>query len=80
MLRQLTWEKDIIISLLTKKQELCTTILPWGKYSYERLPIIIATSPDIFQKPMNDIFGNLDYVLVYLDDILILSNEEDSFE
>ena len=28
---------------------------------------------------MNDIFGDLDYVLVYLDDILILSNEEDDF-
>ena len=40
----------------------------------------IATVPDIFQKAMNDIFGNLDYVIVYLDDILILSNEEDSFE
>ena len=40
----------------------------------------IATSPDIFQKAMNDIFGDLDYVLVYLDDILILSKDEDSFE
>ena len=40
----------------------------------------IATWPDIFQKAMNDIFGDLDYVLVYLDDILSLSNEEDSFE
>ena len=61
-------------------QQLCTTILPWGKYSYERLPMGIATSPDIFQKAMNDIFGDLDYVLVYLDDILILSNDEDSFQ
>ena len=68
------------IPLDKKTQELCTTILPWGKYSYERLPMGIATSPDIFQKAMNDIFGDLDYVLVYLDDILILSNEEDSFE
>ena len=40
----------------------------------------IVTSPDIFQKAMNDIFGNLDYVLVYLDDILILSNHKDLFQ
>ena len=40
----------------------------------------IAMSPDIVQKAMNDIFGDLDYVLVYLDNILILVNEEDSFE
>ena len=61
-------------------QKLCTTVLPWGKYSYERLPMGIATSPDIFQKAMNDIFGDLDYVLVYLDDILILSDDRDSFD
>ena len=40
----------------------------------------IATSPDIFQKAMNDVFGDLDYVIVYLDDILILSNEDDTFD
>ena len=61
-------------------QQLCTTVLPWGKYSYERLPMGIATSPDIFQKAMNDIFGDLPYVLVSLDDILILSNDQDTFE
>ena len=61
-------------------QKLCTTVLPWGKYSYERLPMGIATSPDIFQKAMNDVFGDLDYVIVYLDDILILSNEDDTFD
>ena len=40
----------------------------------------IATSPDIFQKAMNDIFGDLEYVIVYLDDILILSNEHNTFQ
>ena len=68
------------IPLDKSTQKLCTTVLPWGKYSYERLPMGIATSPDIFQKAMNDIFGDLPYVLVYLDDILILSNDEDSFQ
>ena len=40
----------------------------------------IATSPDTFQKTMNDIFGDLDYVLVYFDDNLILSKDEGSFK
>ena len=61
-------------------QKLCTTVLPWGKYSCERLPMGIATSPDIFQKAMNDVFGGIDYVIVYLDDILILSNEDYTFD
>ena len=40
----------------------------------------IVTSPNIFQKAMNHILRDLDYVLVYLDDILILSNHEDLFQ
>ena len=28
---------------------ICTIIFPWGKYSYKRLPMGIAGSPDIFQ-------------------------------
>ena len=52
----------------------CATVFPWGKYAYQRLPMGIATSPDIFQKAMNDIFGDLDYVIACLDDTLILSS------
>ena len=68
------------IHLDEESANLCTTVFPWGKYRYKKLPMGIATSPDIFQKAMNDICGDLDYVLVYLDDILVLSNQEDSFE
>jgi hypothetical protein len=30
--------------------KICTIIFPWGKYSYKRLPIGIAGSPDILKK------------------------------
>ena len=39
----------------------------------------IATSPDIFQKAMNDVFGDLEHVVIYLDDILILSNQDNTY-
>jgi putative transposase len=55
-------------------QKLCTTIFPWGKYRYKRLPMGIKTSPDIFQAVINDLLGDLDFAQVYLDDILITSN------
>ena len=57
-------------------QKLCTTILPWGKYRYKRLPMGIMNSPDIFQNVMMDLLGDLEYTLTYIDDILITSNED----
>ena len=36
----------------------CTIILPWGKYSYLRLPMGFACSPNIFQAKMSELMGN----------------------
>ena len=68
------------IPLDKESQELCTTILPWGKYSYAKLPMGLSTSPDIFQSIMNELLGDLPYVLVYLDDILILNKKDETEE
>ena len=38
----------------------------------------IACAPDIFQSIMMDLLGDLDYVLVYIDDILIIQREGES--
>jgi hypothetical protein len=62
------------IPLDEESQKLCTTMLPWGKYQYQRLPMGIAMAPDIFQAIMDQILGDLDYCRFYLDDILIISN------
>ena len=53
--------------------KICTIILPWGKYSYKRLPMGIAGSPDIFQAKMSELMAQLEYVRTYLDDLLIIS-------
>ncbi len=57
-----------------ESQKLCSTVLPWGKYQYKRLPMGMANAPDIFQKVMTDVLGDLDFVLIYIDDILITSD------
>ncbi len=53
--------------------KICTIIFPWGKYSYKRLPMGIAGSPDIFQGKMSELMETLEYVRAYLDDLICIS-------
>ena len=54
---------------------LCTIILPLGKYCYKHLPMGIAYSQEIFQQKMNDLFRKFDFFCTYIDDLLILTKE-----
>ena len=62
------------IRLDPDSQKICTIVLPWGKYSYQRLPMGIAGSPDIFQEKMSDLMASLEFVRTYLDDVLTITN------
>ncbi len=53
--------------------KICAIIYPWGKYSYKRLPMGIAGSPDIFQGKMLELMESMEYVRAYLDDLLCIS-------
>ncbi len=44
-----------------------------GKYSYLRLPMGIAGSPDIFQAKMSELMVALEFVRTYLDDLLCIT-------
>ena len=52
---------------------LCTIIIPWGKYSYKQLPMGVANSPDIFQQNTNDLFHGFKFICAFIDDILVLT-------
>jgi transposase InsO family protein len=58
------------IELSDQSKELCTITTQWGKYEYQRLPMGLCNSPDIFQEKMNELLIGLETVRVYLDDIL----------
>jgi hypothetical protein len=62
------------IPLDLEAQKLCTIILAWGKYQYNRLPMGVKTSPDIFQRIMYELLGDIPNIQVYLYDIIITSN------
>jgi hypothetical protein len=53
----------------------CTVVLPWGKYEYLRLPMGLCNSPDIFQEKMSDLVSGLEFARAYIDDLLIITND-----
>ena len=62
------------IPLSENASNLCTIILPWGKYRYKHLPMGVPTLPDILQKTINDLFHGFEFIRAYIDDLLILTN------
>ena len=62
------------IELSPNSKKMCTIVLPWGKYEYQKLPMGLCNSPDIFQENMSDLFRGFDYVREYIDDLLITSS------
>ena len=58
------------IELSAKSKELCTIITQWGKYEYQRLPMGLCNSPEIFQENMSKRFVGLDIVCVFIDELL----------
>ena len=52
----------------------CTIVLPCDKFEYQKLKMGLCNSPDIFQDKMNELINGLEYVRVYIDDLLIISN------
>jgi hypothetical protein len=53
--------------------KICTIILQWRKYSYLRLPIGVACSPNIFQAKMSELMVTLEFVQTYIDDLLCIT-------
>ena len=60
------------IELNPASREMCTIVLPFGKYEYQRLPMGLCNSPDIFQEKMSELMEGLDFVCAYIDDLLCL--------
>ena len=61
------------IRLSKNGTNLCTIIIPWGKYWYKRLPMWFANSQDIFQQKTNDLFYGFELICAYIDNLLILT-------
>ena len=61
------------IELMPFSKRQCTVVMPWGKYEYQHLPMGLCNSPDIFQVCMFELFSDLEYVLAYVNELLMTS-------
>lgn len=51
-------------------------ITPWGLFEYVVMPFGLKNATQSFQRFMDSVFRDLDFVFVYIDDILIMSKNE----
>jgi len=56
-----------------ESRKLCGIVLPWGRYSYARLPQGLMPSSDIFQSYMMSIFSEFEDIIVYIDNIILFT-------
>lgn len=48
------------IELAPKSKKMCTIVLSWGKYEYQKLPMGLCNSPDIFQENTSNLFSGFE--------------------
>ena len=64
------------IPVSEESSKLLTFSVPFGRYRYLRLPQGVSSSPEIFQKVICSIIGDIPGVVCYIDDILLFSEDE----
>ncbi|GBN40363.1 Uncharacterized protein K02A2.6, partial [Araneus ventricosus] len=60
--------------------EICTFNTPFGRYKFNKMPFGIASAPEIFQKRNQKLFGDIEGVEIYFDDIIVAGNDEASHD
>ncbi|XP_055591841.1 uncharacterized protein K02A2.6-like isoform X1 [Uranotaenia lowii] len=58
-----------------KSSDLTTFMTPFGRFRWNRVPFGISSAPEMFQKRMVQLFGDIPGVEVYFDDILIAGSD-----
>ena len=53
-----------------KFKEMCTIVMPFGKFKYNRLPMELKCSPGIAHEVKENMFRHIDDTDVSIDDVL----------
>lgn len=59
-----------------KSSDLTTFMTPFGRFKFNRVPFGLNCAPEMFQRKMVQIFGDLPGVIVYFDDVGICAGDE----
>ncbi|GFS59198.1 transposon Tf2-9 polyprotein [Nephila pilipes] len=68
------------VSLDEVSSEICTFNTPFGRYKFNKLPLGIVSAPEVFQKRNQKLFGDIEDVEIYFDDIIVAGYTEDSHD
>ncbi|XP_055523239.1 uncharacterized protein K02A2.6-like [Wyeomyia smithii] len=63
-----------------KSADLTTFMTPFGRYKWNRVPFGINSAPEMFQKRMVRIFGDIPGVEIYFDDLSIAGTDIDDHD
>ena len=63
------------IELSPEAKQLCTIVLPWVTYKYQKLHMGVCNSPDIFQENISELFDGFDTVSSYIDYVLVITKK-----
>ncbi|GFX55346.1 uncharacterized protein K02A2.6 [Trichonephila clavipes] len=66
------------VSLDKVSSEICTFNTPFGRYKFNKMPFGIVSAPEVFQKRNQRLFGDIEGVEIYFDDIIVAGCDEDS--
>ena len=61
-------------------RHLLTFNTPFGRYSFKRMPFGLKSSQDVFQRAVDDTFGDIPNIHVLIDDILIATETKEEFD
>ena len=56
-----------------ESSKLCGIVMPWGTDCYKRLTQGLMVSSDIFQRKVSEVFGSFEDIIVYIDNIILLT-------
>ena len=64
--------KYYTIDISPESGNLTNILTEFGKFRYNRVPMVICASDDIFQAKVDDLVGDIDGFKTYIDIILVL--------